>query len=582
MTLIIACVIASSLLIVRRQMERQIDTDLSANLSRSVESFSHLQSDRLAAQRRTGALLADLPSLKALMTTNDQRTIKDGALEFWHTSDSDLFALAAQNGRVVTVYTRGTPATPELSHTLQQLLYTPGKYEVVDDNRLFAVAVHPLFFGSEASGTILGFVYTGFAIDQPFVRQLSQASAVEVSFVTGGRVLASSLPASLQKGLPGAVPQQFSEGQRRRTALGGDHFLTAAEDLSATANRPLQLVLMQSFSGAEQALHRINAFVLLMGLVATLAGAVLMTALAQVVTSPLETLAADVGAFGRGEARSAPPSSGTAEVRELSAAFLRMQGRIIETNAALLESERLATIGRMASSVSHDLRHYLAAIYANAEFLAGPGLTEDERRELYADIRSAVLGTTEMLDSLLLFSRPDSKPSLEPLPVAEVVRRARALAEAHPDAAGVEFLSEWIGPEDAVAMIDAQQMERALFNLLLNACQAERAPGVPCRVQVRVEVLAERTVISVVDNGQGVPDAVRETLFDPFVSEGKQKGTGLGLTLVQTIAQEHGGTIELGSSEPGRTVFRLGLPVRQATNEPADKKSNSGYSRLEA
>jgi len=82
----------------------------------------------------------------------------------------------------------------------------------------------------------------------------------------------------------------------------------------------------------------------------------------------------------------------TLEVRELSGVFERMRRETLDTNRALLESERLATIGRMASSVSHDLRHYLAAVYANAEFLSSPKLSDAERSELFAEIRMAVLG----------------------------------------------------------------------------------------------------------------------------------------------------------------------------------------------
>jgi len=114
-------------------------------------------------------------------------------------------------------------------------------------------------------------------------------------------------------------------------------------------------------------------------------------------TGSLEQLAKSVRAFAAGDGASFPPQRGPREVRELSHAFAAMREEIQQTNRALLESERLATIGRMASSVSHDLRHYLAAVYANAEFLANSNLTLDERAELFADIRMAVNGTTELI-----------------------------------------------------------------------------------------------------------------------------------------------------------------------------------------
>ena len=575
MTVIVALVTTSSLLIVRQQMRRSIQADVAANLARSVEAFQHLQTDRLASQRRTGALLADLPSLKALMTTGDRRTIQDGAQEFWRTSDSDLFALASASGEIAALFTRSGVATPELTASLQQLLIAPNHYDIVQGDRLFSVAVHPLYFGSEAAGTLLGYVLTGFAIDAPFVQQLSAASGVEVTFVSGKAVLATSLPTPLRAGLPAAIgatssltPLEAKSTERVRSVrLGSDRYLTATQNLSATANAPLQIVLMQSLSGAEGALRGINALVLLVGVLATLAGGALMTVLARAVTHPLEVLATEVGAFGHGDAAFNTPPAGTTEIRELSHAFRSMRDQIAASHAALLQAERLATIGRMASSVSHDLRHYLAAVYANAEFLAAPGISDEERKDLFMDIRSAVLGTTELMDSLLLFSRPEQRDHpapMQPIALAEVVRGALALVEAHPDGAGVILSQTWAGPWDAMVRMNPRQVERALFNLLLNACQADRAANLPRRVFLETIVLPDAVTLSVTDNGLGVPENVRGNLFEAFVSEGKQKGTGLGLTLVQAVASEHGGSIRLVPGRPEETIFELRLPRSSA------------------
>ena len=108
-----------------------------------------------------------------------------------------------------------------------------------------------------------------------------------------------------------------------------------------------------------------------------------------------------------------------------------------------------------------------------------------------------------------------------------------------------------------MAQVDAKQIERALFNLLLNACQAARSSGTSPSVVMRAEIAADALSVAVIDNGPGVPEGVRHSLFDPFVSEGKQKGTGLGLTLSQSIAKEHGGSVRLMESAPGRTSFSI-------------------------
>ena len=152
--------------------------------------------------------------------------------------------------------------------------------------------------------------------------------------------------------------------------LGDTRFLAATEDLSASASSPLQLVVLKSLEPAERSINRINRMVLSAGLLALICGTALMITLSRLVTRPLEELSKSVKAFGTGDVDHRIPRHGTQEVLELSAAFAACATRSRQANRAVLESERLATIGRMASSVSHDFRHYLATIYANAEFLA--------------------------------------------------------------------------------------------------------------------------------------------------------------------------------------------------------------------
>ena len=300
--------------------------------------------------------------------------------------------------------------------------------------------------------------------------------------------------------------------------------------------------------------------VLSAGLFALLSGTILMIALSRLLTRPLEELSKSVIAFGVGDGEYRIPRYGTQEVRQLSTAFARMRDEINQANGALLESERLATIGRMASSVSHDLRHYLATIYANSEFLASNRLTERERAEIFSDIRLAVHGTTDMIESLLIFSRTGVHIKRSPISMVTLLDDAVALIRSHPDAEHISILTYFQSGDPPVIMADAKQIERAIFSLLLNACQAKRATGVSAEVSATLTVGPAFLMLNVIDNGEGIADNIRHTLFEPFVSEGKQKGTGLGLTLASCIAIEHGGDVTLLSSSPGETIFQLKIP----------------------
>ena len=560
MAVVIVCVTSFSLLLVQRRLHTQVTAALSQDLSHSVVTFNDLQAVRLGALERENALLADLPPLKALMTSSDDLTIRDGAVEFWDLSGNDLFALADPSGRIVAAYTKD-PATAGFKDHLQQLMQSSGKRYVIDGGSLYACSVRPLYFGSPGQGSVLGYVISGVSIERT-VRQISQPTGVEATFVSNNKIVASTLGPQLQATIS-PTPAILAATPRNPATIrvGDTRFLAATEDLSGHSTSPLQLVVLKSLEPAEQSIVRINRLLLFTGLLALLIGTGLMIALSRLVTRPLEELSKGVRAFGEGDVQHRLPSQGPREIRELSTLFARMRSEIQSANRALLESERLATIGRMASSVSHDLRHYLAAVFANAEFLASDRLSLKERAEIFADIRTAVEGTTEMIESLLTFSRTGDSTRRTSELLSTLVDRAVNLVRAHPDAEGVNLVVNRGAPSDRAVFVDAKQIERAIYNLLLNACQATRVPSGPAEVQVTLEAIGFDMVLRIRDTGNGVPQKIRNSLFAPFVSEGKQKGTGLGLTLSSAIAAEHGGDVTLVRTRPGETIFEMRVPL---------------------
>jgi signal transduction histidine kinase len=567
-----------SMLAIRRPLRDLIVENVSSDLLHSVATFENVRSQRMTALDRENALLADLPSLKALMTTSDERTIADGAVEFWKISGNDLFALADRDGKIMAAFVAGGAADPVFRANLRSFLgaQQQGAY-FVSGNSLFGCSVQPLYFGSRSEGTLLGYVISGFAIDHAAVEKLSRATNVDAVFLNNKHLLASSLDRKYDQGIAEIPAHPSSDATGTFTImLAGERFLAASHKLSANSAGPLTLVELKSLEPEERTIHEIDRLVLLAGSLALVLGAVLMVLLSRFVTRPLEQLAAGVRAFGSGDSAHLLPYRGTREVRELSAAFGSMRREIVNANQALLESERLATIGRMASSVSHDLRHYLAAVYANSEFLASGQLPESERSEILAEIRTAVNGTTELLESLLMFSRTGSPARRSLHSITALVEKAVSMARAHPDATSVNFSVDAGDPAETEVVADARQIERAIYNLLLNGCQAPRAAETTSDVSIKVTTNSEEVVIDVTDNGDGVPPGVRETLFEPFVSEGKHKGSGLGLTLTQSIAVDHGGGVILVKSRPGETLFRMSI----ARENPRALSAFASHSRM--
>jgi signal transduction histidine kinase len=217
----------------------------------------------------------------------------------------------------------------------------------------------------------------------------------------------------------------------------------------------------------------------------------------------------------------------------------------------------MSAIGRMTCSISHDMRHSLTAIYANAEFLERHDICPSVRADLLLEIQEAVLAMTERIESLLQFGSSGRKSPLVHERVSLIVEKAVAAVKFHPDGQNVSITVGKFPP--AEADIDARNLESAIYNLLLNACQAAtRSTHVP-EVKVHLTEADERIYVTILDNGPGIPASVRRTLFDPFVTAGKPNGTGLGLTLARRIAEEHGGGVCLEESNREATVFTLSL-----------------------
>jgi len=570
-----------SLLVIQKIVQQQVRANLNSDLRHSVKTYQNLQRQRRELLARESALLADLPSLKALMTAPDNRTIEDAGVEFWKVSGSDFFALLNPDGKLIAVYSRGAPLDRYLvEQGLGASLRRPeGAILLALDNRLYEISTQALYFGERVKGTQLGFVAVGYAIDEQVAREVSEAAAAEVTFAVDGRVVASTLNAELQQQLVSqAGDLLLSAAENKPIQLGGKDYLAASVNLATLgiaegATPAPHLIVLKSFDQATDLLSRVNRWVLTLALFALLVGAGMLVAISRTITQPLKTLIGGTRALAQGNFEYQLSESGTAEIRELSRAFERMRVELRSTQKELLDSERLATIGRMASSISHDLRHHLSAMYANAEFLSDGTIPQAERDDLMRDVQSAVQGMTDLLDSLLLFTQTGRALYPENASLALLIQRSVNMVRTHPAARDVRITLDGLSP--LTAWVDSKKLGRAVYNLLLNACQAARRGSGPASVVLSLQDEERSILIRISDNGPGVPESIRNTLFLPFVSEARESGIGLGLTLAEQIAQEHGGSITLEENVEGHTVFTIILPKAAllSLGETAEKKT---------
>src|SRR5229473_3957583 len=562
----------TTLLLVRHSVQKQVRNEIFAGLRNSVNAFQIFQNQRENTLARSAELLADLPNLRALMTTRHEATIQDASASLWRLEGSDLFALADREGRLVALHT----TTPGLTRDLaQQFIRDTSAQEGSGQwwfggQHLYEVFVKPIYFGPASANRLLGFLAVGYEIDDRLAAEVSRISASQVAFYYGDTIVRTTLPPSKESELahqPATLAVANGPGPAK-VQLGTEQFLATSLDLTPEKTPAIRLNVLKSYDQATAFLDSLNRLLLLLGIVAIMGGSALVFLISHTFTRPLQDLVRGVRALGRGDFSYRLTAHGGDEVAEVTEAFDRMRNSLLKTQRELLEAERLATIGRMASSISHDLRHSLAAIVANAEFLCEGGLSPDQREELYQEVRVAVNQMTDLIDSLLEFSR--TRESLRPTHgnVRDSVERVVAAIRSHPEFHPIRITISQEG--NSSGWFDPRKLERALYNLLLNSCEAVVPEG--GRIHVGLTEVQGGIEVRVSDNGRGIPEVIRGQLFEPFISHGKENGTGLGLTVVQKIVQDHGGDVIVEKTSTEGTVFRLLLPLTSSSESTSENR----------
>ncbi len=574
MVAVTAALTFTTLFLVRHTVQRQVRLEIQRDLQNSVSAFRNFQKQREVTLERSAALLADLPNVRALMTTRDAATIQDASHDLWNLAGSDLLLLADPSGKVMAL--QASP--PEITVSRAQEFFpkvvsrAETRHWWYVEGHLYEVFLQDIYFGPASGQQVLGYLVLGYEIDDRVARELSQVSASEVAFGYGDAIVRSTLKPSQEEELLRTGQKASGDvGTPDQLRLGDERFLATTDDLSSPTTPGLRLWVVKSFDQATAFLVSLNELLLGLGLAAVLAGSLLVFVISHTFTRPLGTLVAGVRALGHGDYAYPLSPRGGDEAAEVTGAFDRMRTSLQTTQRELLDAERLATIGRMASSISHDLRHSLAAVMANAEFLCESNLTPGQREDLYAEIRIAVKQMTDLIESLLEFSR--TRESLHPSygDVREAVDSAIKSLKAHPEFQRVRIRVSWEGTTEG--WFDFKKLERALLNLLLNACEV--VPVENGQIEVELRRNGQNLEIRISDNGPGIAEAVRGKLFEPFVSYGKENGTGMGLTVVQKILQDHGGDVAVEQSSPEGTTFRVSVPLNPSSENALAVKNTT-------
>jgi signal transduction histidine kinase len=561
--LIISALTGAILLIVRQTVRSQIAEQVRDSTAASLHEFESVQQQLQIQLSRTAALLAELPPLKALMTTGHAPTIQDGSMPFWKLAGSDLFLLADMRGKVMGLHlTRaGLDAHEAGDHLAASLKEGEDSSWWYAGGRLYWVFLRPITAGVGNNEKQLGLVVIGYEVDSTIAEQLALVADSKIVLAATGKVIASTFAPSEERELQHRIiAKEFDpDSSSSELDLGGEGYRVASVVLHDGPPSPVQCYVFVPLKRPIDFIKRLNRTILVGGISAVFFALLLLRFVSGTITRPLDNLVAGVRALAAGDYTYSITPRGSSEVAELGDSFSKMRGELLAFQRKQIETERVAALGRAANSISHDLRHHLAALVANAEFLYEAEKLKLDRDEIYDEIRAASEQITELLNSLRDLA--DERRTITPVPAAidHTIRRAIDAVQGRPELRNRSILMTTTG--DMTGVFDPKKLERAFFNLTMNACEAtaERHG----RIAIDISSAADSFEIRVSDNGSGIPASIRNTLFDPFVSSGKSNGTGLGLAIVSKVIHDHGGVVSVARTSEAGTVFLIRLPRTQ-------------------
>ena len=248
------------------------------------------------------------------------------------------------------------------------------------------------------------------------------------------------------------------------------------------------------------------------------------------------------------------------EVVANQAAIAIENARLVER---MVQSAQLSVIGRMASSIIHDLKKPMSVIRGFAELLADPDM-DAGRRQTFSDlILEDVDRFLAMTQELLGYSRGNISLQPQEVQVGQWLDRIVEFLREDVEASNVSLITELEhrGPVN----IDADRLRRVVINIAGNATDAMPKGGT---LTISSRVLGDSWELAVADTGTGIPEDLRPRIFEPFVTAGKEHGTGLGLAIAREIVRGYGGDIRIETrtdgeeeGQPADSTFIITLPL---------------------
>jgi signal transduction histidine kinase len=566
-----AALTSLTLLVVRRnaqaQVEHQIELD-SRNATLTIQAVHRQQKTSLSRK-------ADLLASLAYMRNGDPTAIKDASEDPWQSDDCNLFVLVDKSARIVALHSTTSSLSIAAAQEMVSRSITRRESSSwwFSGTSLYQVVLQP-FYDTNSRKNLLGFVVVGRLVSERAAADLARITSSDIIFREAGKVAVSTLPLFQEAEFSRGFPDQFVPTE---LVLGSERFHASSVDLAPGLQPVADIIVLKSHREADAYLQSLNHLLLGLGLMAIIAGAVLIFLISDTVTRPLASLVKGVHALARGDMEYPLEASGHDELSELTRAFDGMRGTLQrnekqrgQLEGQLRQAQKMEALGRMAGGVAHDFNNLLTVIRGHSDLLLDRLQPEDALYRSSQQIRKTSDRAASLTRQMLAFSRMQVlQPKVLDLNdlIAEMGKLLRRLVRED-----IEF-SLRLGDSLGRIKADPSQLEQVLLNLAVNASDAMPLGG---RLTIETQNLivdhdnahfhssverGDYIVLTVSDTGHGMDAATKARIFEPFFTTKEPgKGTGLGLATVYGVVKQSGGFICVDSSLGNGSRFAVYLP----------------------
>jgi len=538
---VLTCGVA--LFVVNRRVTDEGERSLQREIVVSGAIIDQLRTTRTETYTITARLIADSPTLKAAVTTDDAPTVQNEVRKYGPALNSaNLLLVTNARGAVLGTAGAASEAAPLLAGEPAIRNALAGRETVsllAQPNGILQVVTVPISLGL-TQPQILGTLSAGFLMDDSLVAQLKEITGSDVAFRMNGRIVATTLSKDTDAAL-------------------ASHDYAVVERPMAASNSSAVALILRSRAGQLQSVRAIQTALAVTAAVAVLLATLLSFAVARTITRPLAGITdvmrevATTGDLTRKITLGQGRLWRDEDAQLLASTFNTLTDSVARFQREMSQRERLLSLGRLSTVIAHEIRNPLMIIKGSLHALRQKDVSDTAMREAVHDINEEVERLNRIVNEVLDFARP-IKFDVAPADLNALCRDSAAASQAAGPGAAVALD---LDPATGVVATDAERLRIALVNLLVNA---RHAGG---NVTIKTRMNGAHVAIVVADTGHGIDPANLQHVFDPYFTT-KRGGTGLGLPIAKNIIEGLGGAITIDSTPGAGTEIRIDLPYNSS------------------